>query len=455
MEAKDAAAATVTAGFCGRVPRARVEATSDTANFEFEDENVAIGPWLWQIFQKRSTWRIMFSWSCFFSAVYFARPFWPMLLTTYLMTVVGNSAVDYIVSIYNFARALIRKPVDTVCNVSRSESEVCSSIPDIDPRSAKILYFLFALALLLFIVFKAGPRIVYSQVPYFAEVIRSRESYSELLIKLIASIPNDEIRSHVQSKILGLTGGIEVERVADFLYQSATFLLEWSTPRLKGLTNDVLTGIFSLFVSTFVSFSIVWDGHKWKEMLQRFGEPTSRVQVFYHTLAGPVGSFSTILGQAFEVQFENAIINTILMSAGLVYLGISNVDVLAALTLVFSFIPVVGRVLSLIPTAMFAFAQCGMNKCAWVLTLGLFIWALDGFLIAPLLIGEKFKLPVPLALSALYFWEEQIGVWGLFLGIPITVFLGNVILGVTSGTYNSDEGATKELVETENELMSS
>lgn len=91
-------------------------------------------------------------------------------------------------------------------------------------------------------------------------------------------------------------------------------------------------------------------------------------------------------------------------------------------------IPYIGATILVLPVALVAFIQWGLvPKSAYVVGIYGIIQALDGNLLAPLLLSEVVGLhPVAIIVSLLIFGGFW-GVWGLFLAIPLATLVHAVI----------------------------
>ncbi|CAN0407067.1 unnamed protein product, partial [Phaeothamnion confervicola] len=106
-----------------------------------------------------------------------------------------------------------------------------------------------------------------------------------------------------------------------------------------------------------------------------------------------VQTFARLVGQSFEVQLLIALCNTVLTTAGLLFLGLRGAWVLSFMAsflfwgeeevFVCSFVPVAGVFLSTLPMAVAALSEYGVSKVFSVLLMVLGVHAVEAYLLNP------------------------------------------------------------------------
>ncbi len=160
---------------------------------------------------------------------------------------------------------------------------------------------------------------------------------------------------------------------------------------------------------------------------------TQFAKAFYHSKIGlfsqDVGylgkKFVNTFGVVIEAQVIIAIVNTILTSIGLIFMRFPQGQLLSLglMIFVFSLIPVAGVIISCIPLSLIAYTVGGVQDVIYVLIMIIFIHALESYFLNPKLMSSKTDLPVFYVFVILMFSEKFFGVWGLVIGIPVFVFL--------------------------------
>ena len=86
------------------------------------------------------------------------------------------------------------------------------------------------------------------------------------------------------------------------------------------------------------------------------------------------------------------------------------------------FIPIAGVFLSTLPMAFVALTEYGFSTLAAVLVMVSGIHFVEAYGLNPLIYSAHLKLHPLLVLSVLVVAEHLVGVWGLMLAVPATVF---------------------------------
>jgi Predicted permease len=139
------------------------------------------------------------------------------------------------------------------------------------------------------------------------------------------------------------------------------------------------------------------------------------------------GKFISSFGKVLEVQLMIAVINTVLTIAGLWILGFPYLFALTIMVFLLSLIPVAGVVVSFIPIGIIGYQIGGMTTVIWVIVLVLLIHALETYFLNPRLYAHKTNLPMFYTFFILILSEHYMGIWGLLIGIPIFMFMLDVL----------------------------
>ena len=122
-------------------------------------------------------------------------------------------------------------------------------------------------------------------------------------------------------------------------------------------------------------------------------------------------------------QILISFINSILSAVTLSLLGFHQVIGLGFMIFILGLIPVAGVMISLIPLSIIAFKLGGVIMILYVLGMIVLLHALEAYFLNPKLMSMKTKLPVFFTFIILLLAEHFMGVWGLLFGIPLFLFL--------------------------------
>jgi AI-2 transport protein TqsA len=114
----------------------------------------------------------------------------------------------------------------------------------------------------------------------------------------------------------------------------------------------------------------------------------------------------------------------------LLVMGVDFALLWAVLAFLFSFIPNIGFVLSLIPPAFLALLQFGLTEAVIVVVAFVVINSLVDNVIKPRVLGGGLDLSIATTFLSLIVWGWVLGPVGAILAIPLTLFVKQVVLGI-------------------------
>jgi len=137
--------------------------------------------------------------------------------------------------------------------------------------------------------------------------------------------------------------------------------------------------------------------------------------------------FAQTFGKVIEAQLLISLINTILTSLMLWALGFPHMLGLALIVFLLGLIPVAGAFISLFPLSFIAFSIGGVEYVIIILIFVAILHAFEAYVLNPKLMSSKTHLPIFYTFIILIVSEHIFGIWGLIIGIPIFVFILDVI----------------------------
>lgn len=214
---------------------------------------------------------------------------------------------------------------------------------------------------------------------------------------------------------------ISTDKITTYVENGFSFLLKSVTDISKTSVQVIIALTLSLFFLLEKRRLIGFTG-KFKQ---------SVIAPFYYEIEFFGRKFSRTFGKVIEAQFMIAIINTFLTVIILLILGFPQIIGLAIMIFFLGLIPVAGVIISLIPLSIIAFTIGGIWTVVYLIIAIAFIHAIEAYILNPKLMSSKTDLPVFYTFVVLIFSQNFFGVWGLIIGIPVFVFLLD-ILGVTN-----------------------
>ncbi|MFD0869292.1 MULTISPECIES: AI-2E family transporter [Paenibacillus] len=221
---------------------------------------------------------------------------------------------------------------------------------------------------------------------------------------------DNEIVNYIVNAIkeIELTG--YMEKGFDFLYKSLSNISKWG---------------LRIFLALILSLFFLLEKQRIKQFTDKLR--TSKISAFYQELEYFGRKFAGSFGKVIEVQFMIAIVNCILSVIVLWFMGFPHLFALGVLIFLLGLIPVAGVIISLIPLCTIAFTIGGIPKVIYILIMIAVIHAIEAYFLNPKFMSSKTNLPVFYTFVVLIFSEHFFGVWGLIIGIPMFIFILDII----------------------------
>ncbi len=175
------------------------------------------------------------------------------------------------------------------------------------------------------------------------------------------------------------------------------------------------------FISVIFSFIIVFDIPRLYSQVQSLRN--TRLREFYDTITPGLSTFSDVMGRAFAAQAMIAVCNTVLTYCGMLYLNIPLAELMSLFVFFCSFIPVLGVFISSIPISLVALQTHGFILMLEGIALITIIHIFEAYVLNPRIMGNFLKVHPLLVLSILFISEHFFGIWGLLLGVPVSVYV--------------------------------
>ncbi|CAM5223285.1 putative PurR-regulated permease PerM OS=Ureibacillus acetophenoni OX=614649 GN=SAMN05877842_12013 PE=3 SV=1 [Ureibacillus acetophenoni] len=196
---------------------------------------------------------------------------------------------------------------------------------------------------------------------------------------------------------------------------------------LLAAIKDVSTFLLEVVMAILLSFFFILEIDKIKTFSNSFR--SSKTEKVFIQIVNFGNSFLNTFGLAIKVQIQISLVNTVLSVIGLMILGFPNILGLAIMIFFLGLMPVIGVVISLIPLSIIAFQIGGIMYIIYVFIMIMIIHAIESYFLNPKLYSITMKLPIFFTFMVLIVGELLFGAWGLIIGIPLFVFIVEVIKG--------------------------
>ena len=248
-------------------------------------------------------------------------------------------------------------------------------------------------------------------------IVRYLPLISTEISLLIKRITNFSIQPHDDMVISFIESFISTEQIKNYIENGFSFLL-------KSFSDISKTGV-QILIALLLSLFFLLEKPRLIEFTNKF--KNSKIASIYNEIEFFGKKFSKTFGKVIEAQFIIALINTFLTVIVLMILGFQQIIGLAFMIFFLGLIPVAGVIISLVPLTIIAFTIGGFLKVVYLFLAIMVIHAIEAYILNPKLMSSKTDLPVFYTFIVLIFSQNFFGVWGLIIGIPVFVFLLDVL----------------------------
>ncbi len=221
-----------------------------------------------------------------------------------------------------------------------------------------------------------------------------------------------------------------ISRIKDYLTLEALVGVKTETVFVLAVNSfNQITAYISIFLlGTLFSFLIMLDLPNLRAKTIALRD--SRLRDIYDVTARSVVRFAVVVGMGFRAQMMIAALNTVLTAIGMYILGIQPVMLLSTVVFFCGLIPVLGTFISSAPIVLVAVNTVGPGHALWAIAMIVIVHTIETYVLNPRIVAAMFKISPLITLVILYIGHKLFGLWGMVLGVPISVFiLRHVILG--------------------------
>ena len=218
------------------------------------------------------------------------------------------------------------------------------------------------------------------------------------------------------------------DRVKAFLTPEHMILKGWEIGR--GTLEKSLHYVSWFFLGLLFSFLIMLDLPRLTRSVRelRF----TRLSSVYEETADSVILFAKVVGENFRAQIMISALNTTLTAIGLQILGINGAVLLCTMVFFCGLIPVLGVFISSVPIVLMAVNTGGIHLGIWATVMIIIIHLIEAYVLNPRIVSAVMHINPVMTLIILYIAHSLIGMWGMLLGVPISVYIyRQVVVGIT------------------------
>ncbi|NGZ75762.1 AI-2E family transporter [Saccharibacillus alkalitolerans] len=253
---------------------------------------------------------------------------------------------------------------------------------------------------------------IYRYLPVFIyeiqQLINQVISFYNNLSNLV--VPDNAFTRYIMNSIKEFDIASYVEGGLDFILHTLTDLGKLS---------------LNLFIAFILSLFFNLEKDKISSLMSKFRY--SKAAYFFTELEYFGRKFVASFGKVLEVQFMISLTNSLLSLIFLWAFGFPNLFALWLMIFLLGLVPVMGVVVSLIPLCAIAFNIGGLQMILYILIMIVVLHAFEAYILNPKFMSNKTHLPIFFTFLILLLGEHFLGAWGLIVGVPIFIFLLDIL----------------------------
>ncbi|WP_082926946.1 AI-2E family transporter [Paenibacillus tuaregi] len=263
--------------------------------------------------------------------------------------------------------------------------------------------YVIILSLMGYVIYKYSPVLV-------AELNELVNQVISFYNKPPVDMPSNMIVDYLMEYLKKIDLGSYVDKGLDFILKTVTDIGKWG---------------LNLFLAIILSLFFLLEKEKVARFTSKFSE--SKASYFFNELQYFGKKFVHSFGKVIEVQFLISLTNAVLSTIFLWILGFPNLIALGVMIFLLGLVPVAGVFVSLIPLCAIAFKIGGITKIIYVLVMIVVLHAIEAYFLNPKFMSSKTHLPIFYTFTILLVSEHFFGVWGLIVGIPMFMFMLDIL----------------------------
>jgi predicted PurR-regulated permease PerM len=258
--------------------------------------------------------------------------------------------------------------------------------------------------------------IIFISRTYIPVIIKQTKDLIGWLTFNIEAVQNSTTNDDIYSRILNyVSNNVDIQK----------YVGPGGDVLIKLLTNIGTSSLYIL-LSLILSVFFMVEKVKISKFMCRFKKST--LHWMYDDTRFFFVKFTNSFGKVIQTQILISFINAMLSLIILSVLHFQNIIALTVMIFILGLIPVAGVFISLIPLTLIAYSgHGGINRVIYILILIAVLHSLESYILNPKFMSKKAKMPVFFTFLVLLISEHFLGVWGLIVGLPITMFLLDVL----------------------------
>ena len=343
-------------------------------------------------------WEQMVLWTILIALFYLLKPFFLLIIETFLIVYITKSVVKWVVRRAN-----------------------------LNYRLATVIVFALFVSLLGTVGAWVGPQLIFESNQVLVEF--AGEGNQKTQDKINQFVEKIVVKSMGAEKARAVIGSGEYAAIMKSVKNEAAMAVKAALPRVL---NFILRFVrlswhilVSLLLAIIISFILVIDWQRISEKMKALEQ--SRIRTFYLGAAPHLVAFADVLGKALRAQAIIAVCNTVLTAVGLWFFGVPTIALLATIVFFCGFIPILGTFLSSIPILLFGVQVGGLGLVCKLIVLIAIVHAFEAYVLNPRITAKVLHVHPILVLILILVGERFFGIWGMVVGVPIGYYVISVL----------------------------
>ncbi|WP_370917292.1 AI-2E family transporter [Corynebacterium sp. CCM 9204] len=231
--------------------------------------------------------------------------------------------------------------------------------------------------------------------------------------------------------------------LGDWLAEGAT----WMQNQASAIAGEIFAGLgiastilIMLGIVLVLTFFFLKDGDRFLPWMREVTGP----RVGWHLTELLTRAWNTLSG-FIRAQAIVALLDAVFIGLGLVLLGVPMALVLALLTFIAGFIPIIGAVAAGALAVLIAFVSLGVTEAVVVLVLVIIVQQVEGYVLSPWLQSRAMNLHPVIVLVSVTVGGGLFGIIGAFLAVPTAAMVAVLLrylsdmVALRAGEKTADE----------------
>ena len=213
----------------------------------------------------------------------------------------------------------------------------------------------------------------------------------------------------------------------------------------QGIMGAV-SGVFSVIMGLVISLYILLDRERISIFFKRLNKALFKREDRVNRVEKYLSQINKVLFTFIASKGLDSIINFVVATTILLIFGVPYALLLGLIAGVFNFIPYLGSIISAFIISIIALITADLNTAVYVMIALLIFHQMDGNYIEPRIMKSSLKISPILVIIAVVIGGAYMGIVGMFLAVPITVIIKQLLLEYITHT-ETEKAAVSDIID--------